>query len=624
MPSWTRALRFGASWSLRSKLFLIAFGALAGMAATLAANLWTVETVKVGGPLYAQIRDRKNALEHLAILRADLNQIRAELAALVVESIPERIGPLKAHLAEVKQVINDDFDTVGQALQDEADRAVMDDARTTWNEFVTTMDDVLVPAAEGGRQAQALRLLQGPQRKRYERFNEQIASLADKFKLEIAQLEESTGVRVRRAALLSTSVAAALFLGIFVMQMVFARSLSRRIGVMRDAANRLAEGDLSEPVVDAAQDELGELAAALGSTTERLAEVMNAVKSTAEMLASASQAMSAAASGVSQGASEQAASASEASSSVERVSVTIGQSARNAAETESIAIKAAADATAGGEAVAKTVEAMRQITERIDVIEEIAHATNLLALNAAIEAARAGEHGRGFAVVATEVRRLAERSKLAAVDVAKLSGESREVAERAGALLGQMVPDIQKTAKLVQEINAAARDQAHGAQQITSAIGQLERVIQSNASSSEELATTAEEVASQAEELRAAMAFFKAGDAAEAPARAALPGADRSARTARAGRRRTPAGRRPFAVSPSPPAQRGERGGCSAACELSGPHAPPSRAGSKRNGGAAPRGDAAVVAPRRSARGRATGASASSPAPRPGGRSCSS
>jgi methyl-accepting chemotaxis protein len=457
------------------------------------------------------IGDRKTALELLAILRADLNQIRAELATLAAEPNPERIGPLKAHLAEVKQVVNDDFVAVERALQDEADRAVLEDAKTTWNEFVSTMDDVLVPAAEGGRQAQALRLLQGAQRKRYERFNEQISSLVDKFKLEITQLEESTATRVRRAALLSTGLAVALFLLIFAMQMGFARSLSIRLAAMRDAAGRLAEGDLSAPVVDESADELGQLAEALGRTTERLAEVMQAVKSTAEMLASASQSMSAAASGVSQGASEQAASATDASSSVERVSVTIGQSARNAAETEAIALKAAADALSGGDAVAKTVEAMRQITERIDVIEEIAHATNLLALNAAIEAARAGEHGRGFAVVATEVRRLAERSKLAALDVAKLSGESREVAERAGALLGQMVPDIQKTAKLVQEINAAARDQAHGAQQITSAISQLERVIQSNASSSEELATTAEEVASQAEELRTAMAFFKAG-----------------------------------------------------------------------------------------------------------------
>jgi methyl-accepting chemotaxis protein len=520
-----RAARPGARLSLRSKLFLIAFGALAAMGATLGASLWTVETVKVGGPLYVQIVDRKTALEQLAILRADLNQIRAELAALVVESVPERIGPLKAHLAEVKGTVNDDFATVARALHDDADRATMEDARTTWDEFVTTMDDVLVPAAEAGRQPQALRLLQGPQRKRYERFNEQIASLVDKYKLEIAQLEESTAVRVRRTALASSGVAVVLLTLVFLGQMRFARSLSRRVGALRDAAGRLAEGDLAVVIEDPGGDEVGELAGALARTTAKLGEVTGTVKATAEMLAGASQGMSAAAAGVSQGASEQAASAEEASSSVERVATTVGHSSRNAAETEAIALQAAADAAAGGEAVARTVDAMRQITEKIDVIEEIARSTNLLALNAAIEAARAGSHGRGFAVVATEVRRLAERSKVAAVEVAQLSAGSREVAERAGELLGRMVPAIQKTALLVQEINAASREQAHGAQQITSAIGQLERVIQQNASSSEELATTAEEVAAQAEELRAAMAFFRSasGTPALAVAGALLP-----------------------------------------------------------------------------------------------------
>ncbi len=513
----TKTRRLGRL-GMRTKMFLVAFGALAGMGLTLAAQLWTVETVKVGGPLYAQIRDRKDALERLAILRADLNQVRAELAALVSEANPERIAPLKDHLAEVKQVVVDDFAAVQGALHDDLDRSAMEDARSTWDEFATMTDDVLVPAAEAGRQAQALRLLQGPQRKRYERFNEQLGSLVDKFKLEVAQLEEATLGRVRQASIASTSVAATLFLAIFVAQMVFARSTARRIRALRDAAALLAGGELRGTIQDEGGDELGELASALRRTTEKLNEVTGAVKSTAEMLASASQAMSAAASGVSQGASLQSASASEASASVESVTVGVGQSAENAAQTEAIARKAAADAVDGGEAVARTVTAMRQITERIDVIEEIAHATNLLALNAAIEAARAGEHGRGFAVVATEVRRLAERSKVAAVEVAKLSGESRDVAERAGALLGRMVPDIQRTANLVQEISSTSREQADGAGRITSAIGQLERVIQQNAASSEELATTAEEVASQAEELRGAMSFFKVREGPDRPA----------------------------------------------------------------------------------------------------------
>jgi methyl-accepting chemotaxis protein len=156
------------------------------------------------------------------------------------------------------------------------------------------------------------------------------------------------------------------------------------------------------------------------------------VQATAEALASASQEMSASANGVSQGASAQAASATQATSSIATVASTVGQSAANAAQTQQIATRAAADAVQGGEAVRKTLEAMRKITERVAVIEEIAHSTNLLALNAAIEAARAGEHGRGFAVVATEVRRLAERSKQAAVEVGTLSGESRAISERAG------------------------------------------------------------------------------------------------------------------------------------------------------------------------------------------------
>jgi len=517
MPKITRALRLGGQLGLRAKLFLIAFGVLAGMALSLAVSLWTIETVKVGGPLYGRIREYKDSLEGMAILRADLNQVRAELAALVSEGNPERIPPLKAHLAQVKQEVNDDFAEVQRSLRDELDRGAMEDARATWEEFASTMDEALIPAAEAGRQAVALRLLQGAQRKRYERFNEQTATLVDKFKLEITQLETATGARVRLTELASAGLAAALFVAIFAAQMVFARALGRRITVLRDAAAQLAEGDLTGDVDDESRDELGVLAGAIGRTVARLREVAGAVKSTAEMLASASQAMSGSASLVSQGATNQASSATDASQSVGRVSVAIGQAARNAALTETIARKAAAHAQEGGEAVARTVIAMQQITDRIDVIEEIAHATNLLALNAAIEAARAGEHGRGFAVVATEVRRLAERSKAAAVEIGQLSVESRAVAGQAGDLLRQMVPDIQRTAELVQEINGASRDQAEGANQIASALGQLEGVIRQNASSSEDLAATAEEIAAQAEELRGSMSFFRLTNAAALP-----------------------------------------------------------------------------------------------------------
>jgi methyl-accepting chemotaxis protein len=173
---------------------------------------------------------------------------------------------------------------------------------------------------------------------------------------------------------------------------------------------------------------------------------------------------------------------------------------------------AAEDAKAGGEAVSRTVHAMKEVAEKINIIEEIARKTDLLALNAAVEAARAGEHGKGFAVVASEVRKLAERSQTAAADISRLTAEGVKTAEGAGQLLAKLVPDIRKTAGLVREIAAASSEQSTGAAQVNKALQQLDQVIQQNASASQETAATAEELASQAEALQAAVAFFKLQD----------------------------------------------------------------------------------------------------------------
>jgi len=229
-----------------------------------------------------------------------------------------------------------------------------------------------------------------------------------------------------------------------------------------------------------------------------------------ENVAAGSQEISSGAEELSQGATEQAAAAEEASSSMEQMTSNIRQNADNAVQTEKIALQSADDAKAGGEAVANTVVAMREISAKISIIEEIARQTNLLALNAAIEAARAGEHGKGFAVVASEVRKLAERSQRAASEIGELSKTSVEVAEKAGVMLTRIVPDIERTAHLVQEISAACREQDQGAEQINTAIQQLDQVIQQNATAAEEMASTSEELASQAEQLRDVAAFFGA------------------------------------------------------------------------------------------------------------------
>jgi methyl-accepting chemotaxis protein len=211
------------------------------------------------------------------------------------------------------------------------------------------------------------------------------------------------------------------------------------------------------------------------------------------------------------GSSEQSSSVEQISASVEELSATIKQNADNASQTEKIASKSSLDAKESGSAVKQTVQAMKSISERVVVIQEIARQTNLLSLNAAIEAARAGEHGRGFAVVANEVQKLAERSQDAARDIEGLTKSSVSIAEQAGQMLERLVPDIQKTADLVTEINAASSEQASGVQQINLAIQQLNNVVQENASSSEELASTSEELAGQAVTMRDAVVFLKMG-----------------------------------------------------------------------------------------------------------------
>ncbi|WP_027184688.1 HAMP domain-containing methyl-accepting chemotaxis protein [Desulfovibrio inopinatus] len=271
-------------------------------------------------------------------------------------------------------------------------------------------------------------------------------------------------------------------------------------------AKELSRGNLAISIEK--RDKKDELLESLGEMIYRINEVLNEVQNGSENVASSSEEMSAASESLSQGAAQQAAAVEESSSSMEEIASGIEQNADNSKQTEAIAVKAAIDAQSSGDAVKETVSAMNDIVSKISIIEEIARQTDLLALNAAIEAARAGDAGRGFAVVASEVRKLAERSQKAASEITTLAAESTNVAQRAGSLLDKLVPDIQRTADLVQEINAASQEQSTGASQVNKALQQLDQVIQGNASSAEELSSTAEELSAQAEQLRASVAFF--------------------------------------------------------------------------------------------------------------------
>lgn len=276
-------------------------------------------------------------------------------------------------------------------------------------------------------------------------------------------------------------------------------------------------GDLTQRVGIACEGDHQRMKDAVNSLVDNLSKFARDVASASDQVADSSQELSASAEQLSQGATEQAAATEEASASMEQMASNIKQNADNASQTEKMARQSSKDAEMSGAAVSRAVNAMRTIAERIGIVQEIARQTDLLALNAAVEAARAGEHGKGFAVVAAEVRKLAERSQMAAAEISTMSSDTVGAATEAGEMLTRLVPDIRRTAELVAEISAACREQDIGARQINEAIQQLDKVTQQNAAASDQISARSAALTNQADDLQEGISFFRI-EASERPA----------------------------------------------------------------------------------------------------------
>ncbi|MBQ0161743.1 MAG: methyl-accepting chemotaxis protein [Treponema sp.] len=283
---------------------------------------------------------------------------------------------------------------------------------------------------------------------------------------------------------------------------------------LNKAVDNLSSGDadLTYRLPEKGNDEFTQLTRGVNAFIEILQKTIIKVKEIAEQVLKGSSQISDSSQSISSGASEQAASTEEMSATMVEIASNISQTADNAQKTGSIAESTCTESRAGGEAVTGAVEAVKEIASKIEVIQEIADQTNLLALNAAIEAARAGDAGKGFAVVANEVRKLAERTKTAAIDIINLSGQTLISADNAGTKINQVVPDIEHTTELIEEISVACREQTQGAEQVSSAIQQLDTVVQQNASAAEELAAMSEELSATAKELVSVVGIFKVFD----------------------------------------------------------------------------------------------------------------
>jgi methyl-accepting chemotaxis protein len=408
--------------------------------------------------------------------------------------------------------------TMSKASEDYESTIVSDDARKIFEQFLEARKNIAIDVTalyaltRAGKEKDAFELIE--------------TKLAETSKIEEKLIDQliSTNVTIAKntsdnntkltnestfilTSVMISGVFIAVCIGLF-LTFSITKPLNQGVATMQE----LAKGNLlvtfNEKTLKVA-DETGILTRAMKLMCDQLKHTITFAFEASENVSAGSTQLSSASQNISQGSSEQAASVEEISASIEEMTASINQNADNANQTEKIAMKSSSDAREGGDAVQKTVSAMKQIAEKISIIQEIARQTNLLSLNASIEAARAGEHGKGFAVVASAVQKLAERSQDAAEEISKLSKSSVDVAEKAGDMLNKLVPDIQKTAELVAEINAASAEQNKGIQQVNTAVQQFNQVVQSNASASEELASTSEELASQADELKNRLEFFK-------------------------------------------------------------------------------------------------------------------
>ena len=501
----------------------IAFGAvLLLLAGTLVTGIGRLSVVN--DHLHAITDENNVEAREAKEIRGDAFQVALIVRDLIIETDVAKLKSQREQLTTLTHSLDEQIEKLDQLFNSlSSTTSTEKDLLAKIKEFAPGLEAAAIGVADLGvvnKNDEATALLRKDFDPRYEQLQPvamQLGQFEDKLDeqaaIEAAQVYQSG----RMTMLVLGAVAVLIAVGA---ALLVTRSLLRQLGgepsYVATVMQSLGGGDFGVEVTIQDGDRSSMLYA-VKAMVGKLSTIITEVNTAADALAGAAEEVSATSQSLSQAASEQASGVEETSASIEQMTASIAQNTDNAKVTDTMATKAAADAAEGGEAVKATVTAMKQIAQKISIIDDIAYQTNLLALNAAIEAARAGEHGKGFAVVAAEVRKLAERSQVAAQEIGTVASGSVELAERAGALLTEIVPSIKKTSDLVQEISAASQEQSAGVGQINSAVTQLSATTQQNASSSEELAATAEEMSGQAEQLQQTMSFFKNSHSAAGP-----------------------------------------------------------------------------------------------------------
>lgn len=502
---------------LRTKLFLSFFAVIAVAAAIGVTGIINIQSVN---GMVAEVYN-KNLVPITYLAEANSKALYSSRTAyrMVIETDDDVLAERVEAAKEYHNGFSENLEKYEESITSEEEQELVNEIRTQFSSYLNEYETVQ-ELALSNRRMEANQYIKDVLRPLAEKRDKALGSLIS-YNLELAASTHASGDRIAANIMIIMIVMISIGIAIgFVLAIVIIRSITKSVGgepaEIAAIADQIAGGDLK--IRDDSGNPTG-IYKSLREMSQRLREIVGNVQAAVGQIATGSEQMSSTSQQISQGASEQAASAEQVSASVEEMSSTVKQNTDNASATDQISQKSAADAQEGGRVVDAAVVAINEIAGKIGIINEIARQTNMLALNAAIEAARAGEAGKGFAVVASEVRKLAERSQEAAGEITKLASDTVDQAENAGTLINTVVPNIKKTADLVQEIAAASQEQNTGIDQIGTAILQLDSIIQQNASASEEMAATAEELSSQAVQLTDTMSFFQIEDVKGAAAK---------------------------------------------------------------------------------------------------------